>query len=147
MGGHMALRECGTCTLCCKLLTIDEPTNVESPGGEWCTHCEIGKGCKIFKESRRPLICNKFECGWLSNNTIPENLRPDQIGMVIARHGRKVILMLDKDVSHKWRKPEVVELVSAIMEQNHTLVYVNGKTVDLNKDIDMFTNMFIRLMG
>ena len=37
-------RQCGTCTLCCKLLGIKE---INKPDWTWRTHCKPGRGCEI----------------------------------------------------------------------------------------------------
>ena len=37
-------RECGACTLCCKV--FDVPV-LEKPAGQWCKHCLPGRGCGI----------------------------------------------------------------------------------------------------
>jgi len=56
-------RSCGSCSLCCKLLSIE---GVEDrPGWTWCKHCRPGKGgCSIYDD--RPHACRSFVCGWLS---------------------------------------------------------------------------------
>src|SRR5258708_27094970 len=35
-------RECGSCTLCCKVYNIPE---IGKAAGKWCKHCTPGKGC------------------------------------------------------------------------------------------------------
>ena len=35
-------RECGSCSLCCKVYNVPE---IEKPAGKWCRHCTPGKGC------------------------------------------------------------------------------------------------------
>ena len=58
-------RACGACSLCCKLLQIDEP-ELKKPANEWCRHCRPGKGgCAIYDE--RPPVCRDFACEWLIN--------------------------------------------------------------------------------
>ena len=36
--------QCGTCTLCCKLVHVHE---IEKPIGKWCPHCSLGKGVRF----------------------------------------------------------------------------------------------------
>ena len=54
-------RQCGGCTLCCKLLPI---AAFEKPAGLPCPHQRHGKGCRIYE--RRPLECGLWSCRWLS---------------------------------------------------------------------------------
>lgn len=65
-------RECGGCTTCCKthhILSLDKPER------EWCQHCDIGKGCRIY--DTRPEECRVFKCGWLVGFG-SEDERPDK---------------------------------------------------------------------
>jgi hypothetical protein len=54
------VRTCGECTACCKTHGVRE---LKKSSGEWCEHCEIGKGCRIYTE--RPKECGEFKCAWL----------------------------------------------------------------------------------
>ena len=38
-------RACGTCSLCCKVLSVFE---LAKPAGKWCTHCRPGNGCDVY---------------------------------------------------------------------------------------------------
>jgi len=55
------MRECGDCNMCCKLPSVK---NLKKDY-EWCKHCEIGVGCKIYEE--RPKQCKDFYCLWKMN--------------------------------------------------------------------------------
>jgi hypothetical protein len=74
-------RECGDCNMCCKLPNIDsgfwEKSNTHVFKGqyEWCKHCEIGVGCKIY--SKRPSACRDFYCLYQAGMT---NLKPNKNG-------------------------------------------------------------------
>lgn len=66
------MRNCGQCTLCCKLVavnTLKEP----KPRGIWCPHGKPGAGCAIYK--KRPKECAEFWCLWL-HEEIPLELSP-----------------------------------------------------------------------
>ena len=57
------VRSCGSCSLCCKLLVIDE---LDKPPDTWCPHCKPGRGgCSIYAD--RPPSCRLFRCGWLDS--------------------------------------------------------------------------------
>ena len=38
-------RHCGGCTLCCKLIPVEE---LNKPAGARCKHVRTGKGCSIY---------------------------------------------------------------------------------------------------
>ena len=77
-----AERICDGCTACCMPLDIEE-SGFSKPRGQWCQHCNIGRGCNIY--TSRPLMCNEFRCQWLMGFGTNEQ-RPDKIGFVPDFH-------------------------------------------------------------
>ena len=71
-------RSCVDCTLCCKLVAVPAP---QKEGYEWCKHCAIGEGCKIYKD--RPLDCQGFECFWHAGLTL-EEYKPNKVGFYMT---------------------------------------------------------------
>jgi len=74
------MRECGDCTLCCKLPAIKDFKD----GYKWCENCNIGKGCNIYET--RPKPCIDFDCMWKDERT-NEELKPNKVGFFIADEG------------------------------------------------------------
>lgn len=86
-------RSCGTCSLCCTVLRVDELNKL---GGVDCQHqCKPQPtprqdpgasdepaqfGCAIH--SRRPQICRDYRCLWLAGG-LREDDRPDKLGAVV----------------------------------------------------------------
>jgi hypothetical protein len=75
--------DCGTCTLCCKVLGIKE---FDKPINQWCKHTHPGKGCKIYET--RPQSCHDYACVWLQSqeapNALPPEMRPDKCKVVMT---------------------------------------------------------------
>jgi hypothetical protein len=70
------MRQCGSCTLCCKLIPVKE---IGKPAGVRCEHQRMGKGCAIY--DKRPWSCRLWDCQWLrSDADLP---RPDHGHFVI----------------------------------------------------------------
>jgi len=74
---NLKRRECGDCNLCCKLPSINF-MKPHKPSYQWCKHCDIGVGCKIYKT--RPQKCKDFLCLYLGGLT---NLKPNHCGFFI----------------------------------------------------------------
>lgn len=104
-------RECGGCTLCCKLLPMQAGANerlrdggqtiataialglltardaantvpdFDKPAGKRCPHQRHHKGCAIY--ARRPFGCRFWNCRWLAEDDTAELLRPDRAHYVI----------------------------------------------------------------
>ena len=85
-------RTCGECTMCCKLLTIRE---LDKPAGEWCKSAHPGKGCGIY--ATRPQVCREFECMWLQEDSMPEELRPDKSHVILWVNETGEILFVTVD--------------------------------------------------
>jgi hypothetical protein len=72
-------RECGACTMCCKVYTFPE---IGKPAGVWCRYCTPGKGCKIHDNVPDP--CRQFFCLWMTDGTMPAEWRPDRARFVLT---------------------------------------------------------------
>jgi hypothetical protein len=96
-------RPCGSCTLCCKLLTIPElPTK---RAGVWCPFERRYEGCACYED--RPEGCRAFWCLWTEAALrLPEVLRPDRCRVVfltrscptaLSASGQMVLAVGDPD--------------------------------------------------
>jgi hypothetical protein len=93
-------RHCGACTLCCKVLTIEE---LGKPNGQWCPHCIRGRGCSIY--SSRPNECRGFQCGYLMWPALGEHWLPARSKLVVALKpdGMEIVIHVDPGVPNAWR--------------------------------------------
>lgn len=66
-----AARTCGTCSLCCTVLRVDE---LSKPAGRDCVHQRGAHGCAIH--ATRPPICRAYRCLWLQGG-LEDDERPD----------------------------------------------------------------------
>lgn len=69
---------CGSCTVCCLVLRIDEFTK---PAGTLCQHC-TGKGCGIYET--RYDVCRGYLCGWRTLPKLGDDWRPDRSGILLT---------------------------------------------------------------
>lgn len=74
--GTKTARQCGACTLCCKLLPVNDLGKL---AGHRCAHQRLGKGCAIY--ATRPGSCRLWMCAWLQGD--PDLRRPDLIHAVV----------------------------------------------------------------
>jgi hypothetical protein len=93
-------RQCGTCTLCCKVMTVQE---INKPNGQWCPHCLKGRGCGIYSD--RPNECRTFHCGYLLLPSLGEHWFPAHSKLVLAfkPDGKEIIVHVDPGVPSAWR--------------------------------------------
>jgi hypothetical protein len=94
-------RSCGGCTLCCKLLRVEE---IETPPLAWCPNCDTRKGCAIY--DHRPAECRDFYCEYLLNGTLGEHWRPSKCKMVVVLedYSNALVIHVDPSRPHAWRQ-------------------------------------------
>jgi len=93
-------RECGTCTLCCKVMAIDE---LQKQPGVWCPNCARGQGCKIY--DTRPAECRTFICGYLSMPALADEWKPVVSRLVINTQSAQGTMIVYVDPAHASVKP------------------------------------------
>jgi hypothetical protein len=78
----MPKRQCGTCTKCCEGYLSGEALGHTFFAGKPCHFVAIGKGCSVYvKRPANP--CVSYKCGWLTNEDIPEWMKPSDIDAII----------------------------------------------------------------
>jgi Fe-S-cluster containining protein len=72
-------RDCGTCTLCCKVFDVP---SLAKPMGKWCQHCTPGRGCGIHET--RPQHCRAFHCAWMTESWLGPEWKPERSKFVLT---------------------------------------------------------------
>lgn len=72
-------RQCGSCTLCCRLLPVRE---LQKPSNTRCQH-QGRQGCGIYQQPGFPVSCHLWSCRWLLGYETEDMPRPDRCGWVI----------------------------------------------------------------
>jgi len=87
--------------MCCKVLGI---AALEKPTQQWCAHCEIGTGCKIY--GSRPAECARFYCSYLLTADLGEEWAPEHCKMVLAyeAHANRIVVHVDAGRPYAWKK-------------------------------------------
>lgn len=96
----VAGRSCDGCTLCCKVIRVDE---LQKPQWQWCPHCLVGKGCGIH--ARWPEVCGAYFCEYLKNPGVSKAWYPKTSHMVIEvlDDGATAHIYVDPDHPEIWR--------------------------------------------
>ncbi len=72
-------RQCGDCSLCCKLLPVP-PLN--KGANERCVH-QRHTGCRVYHKAGMPPECALWNCRWLVGDDTADQSRPDRSHIVI----------------------------------------------------------------
>ncbi len=117
------MRDCGKCSMCCKLLFISGLTERDT----WCPHFEKEKGCGIY--DHRPPTCMSFSCLWLQSDVMGENLRPDKCGVMFELYPEDMLVMVivDKHKALNWQKGEPHKLIRQMLFDKYVVWVLIGK--------------------
>ena len=92
-------RACGTCTLCCKVIAVED---FEKAPGVWCRHCVRGKGCGIYET--RPIDCRTFFCEWMLTPSLgPEWKQERAMFALVIGDGGHLTVFVDPGFPGAWR--------------------------------------------
>jgi hypothetical protein len=99
-------RSCGTCSLCCKVVAVDE---LAKPIGAWCPHCHRQKGCAIYEQ--RPPSCRMFICQWMLAPDLGPEWKPDRakFAMLKSAGGKHLTVFADPGNPSAWRRSPYYE--------------------------------------
>jgi hypothetical protein len=132
-------RDCGTCTLCCKV--YDVPA-LEKPMGQWCGHCRPGRGCGIH--ATRPDHCRAFHCLWMTENWLGPEWKPERSKLVLTMDpvNRFLLVQVDPGSPAAWKREPYYGQIkrwagAALAEKRHVIVFLNQVATVILPDRDV----------
>jgi hypothetical protein len=135
----VAGRTCGECSMCCKIMNVDE---FEKPQGVWCRHCAPGRGrCTIHDD--RPPVCRNYSCGWLISSSLGAEWKPSICKMLINFEKDKGLISVHVDSGHPgaWRRQpyygHLKQWARQLVGQNMVVVFIKRKTIVVLPDKDV----------
>ena len=125
-------RECGECSMCCKLLPIEDP-ELKKAAGKWCQHCHPKRGgCTIYET--RPAVCRSFACVWLTTPQMGDAWWPAKSKIVVVGADENdptdnITYIVDPAFPTRWRAaPYYAEIkkraIGGLNTENRFLTYV-----------------------
>lgn len=84
------MRRCGECRSCCNVFPLPA---LDKPAGVWCRLLGPA-GCTVHDRGL-PEVCARYACWWLEHESLPEESRPDRIGMVVTESGAVTVAGLE----------------------------------------------------
>ena len=131
-------RNCDGCSLCCKLLIIEE---VDKPRNEWCRHCNPKKGCTIYDQ--RPQTCRTFHCGYLFIPDLSDDWKPAKSKFLITfeEAANRIVINVDPARPGAWMEEPYYSRIKqwskdAAPARGQVLVWINNHTIAVLPDRD-----------
>ena len=132
-------RDCGTCTLCCKV--YDVPA-LDKPAGTWCRHCMPGRGCGIHET--RPQHCRSFHCLWMTQDWLGPEWKPERSKLVLSVDPatRFMFVQVDPGAPAAWKRDPFYRQIkqwaaSGLAERRHVVVFLNKSATVVLPDRDV----------
>ena len=128
-------RKCDTCTKCCEGYLSGEAKGKSFYIGKPCHFVSIGKGCSIYSE-RPKNPCVSYKCSWITNQDIPEWMKPDFINTIIDTREIKGISFINVVEAGQTLRADVLTWVIryAISQGMNIRWQVNGSFNWLGSD-------------
>ena len=110
------LKKCDKCSLCCKILPIQE---IKKPENILCINCN--EGCSIY--NNRPSSCKDFKCEWLIDNSMSTDLKPNNCDIIFEKISDK-ILIGNTDIKNidAWKKDNVKKYIKSLNDEGVSVV-------------------------
>ena len=125
-----AKKACGDCTLCCKVMAIEE---LAKPAGSWCRHCKPGQGCLVY--ATRAAECRSFSCLWLIDERFDARWKPNKSKLVLTTSPDGIEVRCDPGFSDAWRKEpfrsDIQTLAAAGASVDVTVLVIVGEKMTL----------------
>ena len=120
-------RECGPCTLCCKILGV---RSLNKPRNVWCRHVSKGAGCDWHGSAAYPEECGQFVCAWLAQD-IAEQLRPDKVHAFVTdtTDGKGVAIQLDPGYPLAHLDDPLKAYIAALTARGMPVVVTSGRWI------------------
>ena len=136
-------RECGSCSMCCKVFRI---ADVDSPSAQWCRHIVHGRGCGIH--ATRPSVCRTFFCHYLRNPNLGPEWKPDRAKFILYTEmsGKRLVIATDAATPSAWRNApfyaQFKRWALAGARADHQILVFNGTRATAilpDRDLDLGT--------
>ncbi len=141
--GAAAARSCGTCTLCCKLLSVE---TIGKPEGVWCDHCLTRRSCGIY--DTRPGECRDYYCGFMLLPHLGEEWRPARSRLVLGIEpgGNTIYVYVDPARPDAWRREPFYSKLkewarNAVPSHGRVIVRLGNRRIVVlpDRDVDLGT--------
>lgn len=107
--------ECNGCGMCCYIPPIQKLNKEPSV---WCEHYIQGKGCNDY--DNRPEECRNYRCLYLDSQNLPDDIKPDNCGVIIEKYDDIFILVTEPYNFDSWKN--VTDFIGQVCKKGYSIV-------------------------
>jgi hypothetical protein len=116
---------------------------LDKPQDQWCKHVSAS-GCSIH-DNGQPEVCREYACYWLRHADVPEEFRPDRIGIVVTewrsivvRNERLPLLIVFQAHPGACRRRKADAWIDRMTRQGIAALIVDGANLQVVFDRDRY---------
>ena len=132
----MRMRTCGDCRLCCNVFPLPV---LDKPAGRWC-HLLGPGGCTVH-DLGQPEVCSQYACYWLEHEALPDEARPDRLGVVVTESGtmavgghRMAVLVINLVKPDSDRGPAARAMIDGFVAEGKAVLLLHGPDLRIEYD-------------
>ncbi len=137
------MRNCGECRMCCKVFPLPI---LDKPENQWCKFLSPA-GCAIHDRGQ-PEVCGQYACYWLEHEEMPEEHRPDRIGVVVTESGSVnvggevlPVFVLNQSEAGACRAPQAQALIGSMAASGRVMLLVYGSDMHIVYDRSRYASV------
>ncbi len=137
------MTRCGECRLCCKVFPLPI---LDKPENQWCRFLSPA-GCAVH-ERGQPEVCRQYACYWLEHEELPDEHRPDRIGIVVTECGSVCVagqvlpvFVLNQSEPGAWRSPSAQAIIGAMVARGWALLVIYGPDMHIAYDRSRYVSI------
>ena len=129
--------------MCCRVFPLPILDKAENQS---CKFLEPS-GCAIH-DHRRPEVCRQYACYWLDHEEMPDEQRPDRIGVIVTESGWICvggdvlpIFVLNQSEPESCRAPEAAAMVGGMVARGRVLLVIYGLAMQIVYDRSRYASI------
>lgn len=130
------MQDCGECRACCFVFPLPV---LGKAADEWCKFI-CPSGCSVHGAGM-PQVCREYDCYWRDHEEMPDELRPDHIGVVVTDRGTLVVgpeilsvLLLNPSRPGACDGREAKALIDDIVARGKVAIVADGPRIHIVYD-------------
>jgi hypothetical protein len=129
--------------MCCKVFPLPILDKAEN---QWCKFLSPS-GC-VLHDHGQPEVCRQYACYWLEHEEMPEEHRPDRIGVVVTECGSVSVagdvlpvFVLNQSEPGAFQAPQAQAWIAGMVARGWVLLLIDGPAMQIAYDRSRYASI------